>query len=159
MAISENSRLDWTDIADLFSALNTQRKRFSFDELKYEKNSPGLVKTSNTIEALVDGIETMLAHENIKGKLTVDDIDIPKQGTLVKPFNIQDKITTLKGLNAAFDPCPSHNGSFSPCDFNATDHGFGHSSWGFTVNNGEGSSCKWGGSATQSGTVTWNSSL
>ena len=137
MALERNYKLDWNDIALLFSALNTERQEFQYSALSYPNpNSKKRTKTSESIEALVDGIEEMLSNSYIQAQassLTVSDIIIPQPKDRMKPDifdQINNKIGTIQGV------CFGFNGS----GFNASDFGhstcfddgcFSHSGFGF----------------------------
>ena len=159
MALRQRYELDWDDIAVLFSSLNAARTKFQYESISYpESNAKDKTKTTNSVEKLVDGIEVMLGHDNIKEQapdLTISDITIPQPKDKMKPDvfrQIKTKIDTVQGLNFGF------NSNWNECytgDCYIDDNCFTNSGWQFHSPYGGGSGCTWGGSATQSGTVAW----
>ena len=164
MALERKYKLDWNDIANLFSALNTERVEFKYEALTYPNpNSKKRTKTSESVEALVDGIEDMLSNDYVASQasgLTVSDIVIPQPKDRMKPdvFNqIRDKIETLQNVNFGFNGA-GFNGGFNPSS--CFDEGcFTNSGFGFTrgcahSGNGSVSGCDHSGSAGDS-SVSW----
>ena len=167
MALQQKKKLDWNDIASLFSSLNTERVEFEYKALSYPNpNSKKRTKTSESVEALVDGIEEMLSNDYVEEQapnLKVSDIDIPQTKDRMKPdvFNqIRKKIETLQTLNFGYNGA-GYDGSYNPGGGGDDDDCFSNSGFDYSRHNSDGNNgsyteCRWSGSSD--GTVGWNSS-
>lgn len=97
MSIAEGSILLWSDIKQIYTDTNKQRKRWSVSAITVPEN-PGLVKP-NVVSTLKSAIEDLKSTS--AGSIANTGIKVPSTGQLIEPdpFLLMQK--TLKNLAAA----------------------------------------------------------
>ena len=123
--LNTNSIIDWTDIENIYSRLNTQRQKFNFStvtvpSLENQKITPNAVSNIKTI------IENMKSNSFLSS-INTNSITIPTTGELIRPLpfsNISSLITDME--NTCAFTCSFFSG------FSANDSSFFS---GFSANN------------------------
>ena len=134
--LNTNSIIDWTDIENIYSRLNTQRQKFNFStvtvpSLENQKITPNAVSNIKTI------IENMKSNSFLSS-INTNSITIPTTGELIRPLpfsNISSLITDMENTCAftcSFFSGFSANDSSFFSGFSANDSSFFS---GFSANN------------------------
>lgn len=106
MALSKGNPPTWNDIVDLYSRLNTARKKFDIAEVAIPSN-PGKMMTTD-ISNLKTAIESTSSNSYI-GTTANTGVTVPNIGTLIYPNIFTDMSSTIQNIQ---DTC-----NFNPCSF------------------------------------------
>ena len=97
MALSKNNQIDWADIENIYTKLNTQRTRFGFTQKTVPSNQD-VKSTPNDVISLKDSIEEMKSHYRLSSVASTDSVETPSSGDLMvtNPF---DTINNIAAIN------------------------------------------------------------
>ena len=138
MSLNSGNRVEWNDIRNIYTKLNTERQRFNFSTVTVSsKEEEPLLATD--ITDLKDVVDEMKSHTQLSSVVSAIEIPNATPGEIVKPTSFE-KIDTLieniqstptygsnYGYNSSY-----HGGNYG---YNSTNYGFDSANFGFDSSN------------------------
>lgn len=130
MAISSNSKINWSDIQTIFTNLNTARKKFFPSQSDFQA-APGGQSTqamAQLAQNLNKYIESFSSSGYVGSRANISE-NPPSAGDLISPIIFNRFTTTIRSIN---DTCAhdasynaSHRGSGYNSSWDSSDYGAG----------------------------------
>lgn len=98
MPISTNSLLLWSDIQSIYNSLNTANQKFGAAQVSVPNNKNNLVVTTH-LSNLVASVEALKSNKYV-GNVAETNVTIPSRGTLIKPVEMNQIISTINNIQA-----------------------------------------------------------
>lgn len=160
MALGRNNQIDWADIENIYTKLNTERTRFGFTQKTIPSNQ-NVTSNPNDVISLKDSIEEMKSHYRLSSVASTDSVETPSSGDLMvtNPFDTINSIVT----NITNTPTYGANYGYNSSNYGhkATNDGYNSSnnvwnSGNFSYNNTN-NGYNNGNNAYKNSNNTWNS--